>query len=106
MKRLALHEAHAEAGAHFGELAGHEVVQSYGSVRGEYQAAQTGAALTDLSSRGFIRLGGPDRVPFLHGMVTNDVKGLPGSHVAPAALLTAKGAMVSDARLWSREEDL
>jgi aminomethyltransferase len=78
----------------------------YGDPLEEYAAARTGVALFDLSNRDLIRLRGEDRVSFLHGMVTQDVTGLAVGHSAYAAFLTAKGAMVADARILKRPEDL
>ena len=66
-------------------------------------AAKTGAALADLSARGTLRITGEDRVPFLHGMCTQDIKGLCAGSLTYAALLTAKGAMVADARVMRLE---
>ncbi len=68
-----------------------------------YRAATTEAAWVDLSSRGIIRVTGPDRVSFVQGMVTNDVN--PGKPVY-AALLTPKGHMVGDVRVVTLGEAL
>ena len=72
----------------------------------EDRALRTGAALFDASAREVVRVTGPDRVSFVQGMVTQDVDGLPVGAVADAALLTAKGAMVADARVVKRPDDL
>ncbi len=106
MEPLTLHSLHQTLGARFVEVSGREVVEGYGRDSSDYQAARHGAALFDLSAREFLQLTGADRVSFLHGMVTQDVKGLPEQGVGYAALLTSKGAMVTDARLWRRSEDL
>jgi folate-binding protein YgfZ len=71
-----------------------------------YRAALESCALVELSSRDVLRVTGPDRVSFLHGMVTNDVEGLAVGASNYAALLTAKGAMVGDARILKRAEEL
>jgi folate-binding protein YgfZ len=70
------------------------------------RAALEGVALHDLSARELLAVTGEDRVSFLHGMVTQDVKGIHAHGVAYTALITAKGAMVSDARIWQREGEL
>jgi len=109
MESLVLHSTHARLGAHFGAVGGHPVVLRYGpeeTVAGEFQAMRDGAALVDLSGRDVLRVTGPDRIPFLHGMVTNDVKDMPVHGVRYAALLTAKGSMVADARLVRRDDDV
>ncbi len=72
----------------------------------EYQAARERAALLDASGRELLQLTGPDALSFLHGMVTNDIEGLPVGGVTYAAMLTPKGGMVSDVRVFRRAEDL
>jgi len=105
METLALHDLHSRAGASFGNLNGREIVSGYAG-KDAYAAAHSSAALVDLSARQWLRITGEDRHSFLHGMCTNDIKGLPEGHTTYAALLTAKGAMVCDVRVWRRKEDL
>jgi len=105
MVPLPLHDRHASLGATFGELKGLEVVERIPG-RDEDRALRTGAGLFDASARGVVRITGPDRVSFLQGMVTQDVEGLAAGAVADAALLTPKGAMVADARVVKRADDL
>ena len=97
MVPLLLHPQHQALGARFGELRGRELVLGYRG--GEEETLRTDAGLVDLSAREVVAVTGPDRVSFVQGMVTQDVEKLPEGGVAPAALLTAKGAMVSDARV-------
>ena len=114
MESLSLQSVHGRLGGRFGTVAGREIVLCYGpegtaagsAVAAELRAMHEGAALVDLSVRDTLRVTGPDRVSFLHGMVTNDVSGMPVGGVRYAALLTAKGAMVADARVLRREDDL
>lgn len=56
--------------------------------------------------REVLRVTGGERVSFLHGMVTCDVEGLAVGAVASAALLTPKGALVCDARVWRRAGEM
>jgi folate-binding protein YgfZ len=105
MVPLPLHDRHASLGAAFGELKGREVVERIPG-RDEDRALRTGAGLFDASARGVVQLTGLDRVSFLQGMVTQDVEGLAEGAVVDAALLTPKGAMVADARVVKRPDDL
>jgi len=57
----------------------------------EYLAAREGAALFDRSALGKVSVTGRDRLAFLQGMLTNDVKGLQPGQGAPAAFLDAHG---------------
>ncbi|MBM7113625.1 YgfZ/GcvT domain-containing protein [Archangium primigenium] len=106
MQPLSLHFLHEQAGARFQELQGREVVADYGNEAAEYRAARTGVALHDATYREALRITGEDRTTFLHGMVTQDVKGLVAGASTYAAFITVKGAMVADARILRRDADL
>lgn len=106
MEPLTLHFLHEQAGGRFTALGSREAVADYGDLEAEYRAAREAAALHDASYRETLRITGEDRASFLHGMVTQDVKGLPVGTAAYTALITAKGAMVADARLLKREAEL
>jgi folate-binding protein YgfZ len=106
MEALSLHFLHEQAGAHFLEVNGREAVADYGDVEAEYRAARQAVALHDATYREALRITGEDRISFLHGMVTQDVKGLAAGAATYAAMITVKGAMVADARLLRREADL
>lgn len=70
-----------------------------GTVQDQYAWLKHSCGLVDLSTRERLRVTGEDRVSFIHGMVTQDINGLPENAWAYAALCTAKGAMVADARV-------
>src|SRR5260370_10481977 len=57
----------------------------------EYDAARHGVALFDRWSLGKVSVTGRDRLAFLQGMLTNDVKALTPGQGAPAAFLDAHG---------------
>jgi folate-binding protein YgfZ len=106
MEPLSLHFLHEQIAARFTTVGGREAVADYGDSQAEYRAAREAVALHDASYRETLRITGEDRASFLHGMVTQDVNGLPPGAAAYAAMVTAKGAMVADARLLKREADL
>src|SRR5688572_29853765 len=60
----------------------------------------------DLHANGKLRLTGPDRARFLHGMVTNDVTGLAPGRGCHAAMLTLKGKLLGDLRIYAEEDAL
>jgi folate-binding protein YgfZ len=72
----------------------------------EYAALTQTAGALDLSFRGRLCVTGTDRVRFLHGQVTNDVAGLQAGQGCYAALVTAKGKMVSDLNIYRLENEL
>lgn len=106
MKPLVLHSFHQERGARFTELAGNEVVQRYRPLEREYLVARSKTAFVDLSYRDVLRVTGEDHIAFLHGMFTQDVRSLADDASTYTALCTAKGAMVSDARIVKRPGEM
>ncbi|HEY0096731.1 MAG TPA: aminomethyl transferase family protein, partial [Archangium sp.] len=86
MEPLSLHFLHEQAGAHFLEVNGREAVADYGDVEAEYRAARQAVALHDATYREALRITGEDRVTFLHGMVTQEVKGLAAGAATYAAM--------------------
>ncbi len=90
----------------FTEVNGAEAILHYGDWRAEHSALRTSAVVLDLSSRSRLCLLGADRAKFLHGQVTNDVNALQNGHGCYAALVTAKGRMQSDLRIWNLAEEL
>jgi folate-binding protein YgfZ len=103
---LRLHDWHQSRGAHFGRLNGPEMVTNYGAAAVEYAALHETAGVLDLSFRSRVCLTGADRVRFLHGQVTNDVKRLQPGEGCYAALTTGKGKMQSDLNIFCLPDEL
>jgi len=106
MNSLALHEFHQSLKASFGELNGSEIVLHYGDMLAEHAALRQTAGVLDLSFRSRICLTGADRVRFLHGQVTNDIKRLRAGEGCYAALVTAKGKMETDLNIYCLQDEL
>jgi tRNA-modifying protein YgfZ len=68
--------------------------------------------MTDLNKHyswipsGAVRVTGSDRIPFVHGQSTNDVRGLPTPGAQRALILNAKGQIEFDVRVFKRQDDL
>jgi folate-binding protein YgfZ len=106
MDALVLHEFHRKAGARFLDLSGLEAARDYGDAPAEYRALRESAGLLDLSFRGRLCVLGADRLAFLNGQVTNNVKDLKSGQGCYAALVTAKGKMQSDLHIYCLENEL
>jgi folate-binding protein YgfZ len=106
MESLFLHEFHHRLGARFIELNGAEIVNDYGDWLAEHLALRRSAGVIDLSCRSRICLTGADRVRFLHGQVTNDVKRLRVGEGCYAAITTNKGKMESDLNIFCLADEL
>jgi len=82
------------------------MVPDFGNWLAEHAALGQTAGVFDFSSRGRLCLIGGDRLRFLHGQVTNDVKRLRPGEGCYAALVTAKGKMESDLNIFCLADEL
>ncbi|MBI3597135.1 MAG: aminomethyl transferase family protein [Nitrospirae bacterium] len=100
MTKPPLYEMQQASGAVFKPSGGWEMARSYGNPVLEHQNVRKQSGLIDQSHRGKLRLKEKDRIDFLHGMVTNDIKKLtPGSGLY-AVFTNDKAKMLSDARIY------
>ena len=106
MNPLMLHEFHHGLNARFAELNGAEIVADYAGWLAEHAALRETAGAIDLSFRSRICLTGADRVRFLHGQVTNDVKKLCVGEGCYSAITTNKGKMESDLNIFALADEL
>ena len=106
MQSLLLHDFHELLGARFGTRADTELVLAYEDGAAEYTALHESAVMVDLSFRGRLCITGADRVRFLHGQVTNDIKRLQLGQGCYAALVDAKGRMESDLNVFCLTDEL
>lgn len=72
----------------------------------EFQALVSGCGIYDLSSRAKIRLTGSDRVRWLNGMVTNNIRDLAVNHGVYCFLLNAQGHIQADFYAYNMGEQL
>lgn len=62
----------------------------------EYRTVQSSAGWRELSYRGKVKVTGPDRVSFLHSMISNEVEGLNCGEGRYGTFLTATGKILAD----------
>jgi len=80
---------------------GIDLPERFSDPREEYRTVREKAGLIDLSFRAQVRMTGEDRVAFLQGMVSNDVKALRPGDGCAATLLTEQGRIVADLRVYA-----
>ncbi|MDP6560498.1 MAG: aminomethyltransferase family protein, partial [Candidatus Binatia bacterium] len=101
-----LSEIHRAHGALFEQTYIWSLPAHFGDPLNEYHTIRTHVGLLDLSHRSHLRFSGPDRIPYLQGMVSNDVKGLrPGKGMA-AAVLDLQGKVLAETRIYCLEDCL
>jgi folate-binding protein YgfZ len=88
------------AGAVFAERFGVELPEHFGDPGKEYDAVREAVGLVDGSFRGLIEVTGGDRLRWLNGQVTNDVKDLKAGEGKLAALLNVKGHILADLAVY------
>jgi folate-binding protein YgfZ len=76
------------------------------SVKDGFRALTSTCGVYPLTSRAKIRLTGSDRVRWLNGMVTNNVRDLKTGHGAYAFLLNPQGHILGDLYAYHRGEDV
>jgi folate-binding protein YgfZ len=81
-------------------------VADFGDVRAEFAALLSGAGVYDLSFRAKIALTGGDRVRWLNGMVTNNIRDLAVGHGVYAFLLNPQGHILGDLYAYNRGDSL
>jgi len=72
----------------------------------QYEAITQGAGIARLDERLIVRVTGDDRVSFMHGMCSQDIKMLPPGAVVPALLLTEHAHVVADFLVYAEADAL
>ncbi len=75
-------------------------------VEAGYRALRYGAGVRLCTERLVIRMTGDDRVSFLHGMCSNDIRGLAPGALVPALFLTERAHLIADAVVWAAADAL
>jgi folate-binding protein YgfZ len=78
----------------------------YGNVRAEFDALLSGCGICDLRVRAKIALTGDDRVRWLNGMLTNNIRDLAKGNGVYAFLLNPQGHILGDLYAYNRGDSL
>lgn len=76
------------------------------STRAEFAALLSGCAIYDLSGRAKLAITGGDRVRWLNGMISNNVRDLPANQGVYSFVLNAQGRIQADLYAFQRGESL
>jgi len=96
----------AASGARLGRYRGSETPAAFGDAPAEFRALLTGCALFDMSWQAKLILSGEDRVRWLNGMVTNNVRDLTPGHGVYSFILNAQGRIQGDLVAYNRGDYL
>lgn len=100
-------QAHGEGlGADVGEYRGATTAAHFGDPQAEFARLRSACGVYDLGFRAKISLTGGDRVRWLNGMVTNNIRDLALGHGAYAFLLNPQGHILGDMYAYNRGESI
>jgi folate-binding protein YgfZ len=98
-KQSLLTDLHKRQGAVFMEKEGWLLPKHFGNSEAEYQSVRTAVGLIDLADRALLQFTGPDRLSFLQGILSNDLRPLKMFEGQQATLLTQQGKVIADVRV-------
>ena len=82
------------------------VANDFGDARAEFHALLSGCGIYDLGWRAKVAVTGGDRVRWLNGMISNNVRDLAAGHGVYGFLLNAQGRIQADLYAFQRGESL
>ncbi len=105
LKRLPIHDLHAQAGAHFGHFGDWEVPLYFSSILEEHEAVRTRAGLFDISHMGEFSLTGREAKNFLDYLLPRRMSRLTDGKALYAPLLNETGGIVDDLIVYQIRTD-
>lgn len=96
LKRTPLFDAHRQLNGKLVEFGGWEMPVHYTGILEEHLAVRRAAGLFDISHMGEVRIAGPGALPFLNGMLTNDLRRLEVGQGQYTLLANEQGGTVDD----------
>ena len=107
MKRTSLYEIHHALGATFTEsYEDWQLVGHFTDPDQEHRAVRQDVGVIDLSHHGRLGLTGADRAAYLHRIISNDVEGLSVGEGNYATILTNRGKIIADMKVYVFEESI
>lgn len=80
--------------------------ESASDLERQYRAVKSDVGVRPMDERLFVRITGDDRVSFLHGMCSADIKGLKAGEVAPALFLTDHAHVIAACFIYAESDAL
>jgi aminomethyltransferase len=105
LKKLHLHDYHAENHAKFSEFAGWEMPLSYGSSLDEHNGVRSDARVFDVSHMGQLKVSGHAALKFLNYYLTNDLSKCEVGFAQYSLLCNEKGGVMDDLIVYRLSKD-
>src|SRR5450631_10386 len=91
---------------HMGDYAGMATVADFGDVPAEFEALLSKCGVYELQWRAKVSISGSDRVRWLNGIITNNVRDLPAGSGVYAFMLNPQGRILGDLYAYNRGDSL
>jgi aminomethyltransferase len=101
--RTPLYERHVALGARMVPFGGWEMPVQYSGIIDEHTAVRTAAGLFDISHMGEVEVRGPDALPFLQHVLTQNIAAIAPGQSNYALLCRPDGGVVDDAFVYNLE---
>ena len=104
LRRTPLYERHVALGARIVPFAGWQMPVQYAGIMAEHRAVRSAAGLFDLGHMGQVEVTGPDALPFLQTVTTNDVATLEPGDAQYSLLPNERGGVIDDIIVYRRPD--
>ena len=105
LKSTALEHIHIALGAKMVPFAGYNMPVQYSGLRQEHAAVREGAGMFDVSHMGEFFVEGPDAIPFLQKVTSNDVSKLIPGKIQYSCFPNEQGGIVDDLLVYCFSEE-
>ncbi len=105
LRKTALVDRHVALGARLIPFAGWLMPVQYTGILDEHRIVRTSAGLFDLGHMGQVRIDGPDALPFLQSVTTNDVSTLEPGDAQYSMLPNERGGVIDDIIVYRLEDE-
>lgn len=95
-KKTPFHDRHARAGGRFVEFAGFEMPVQYTGIMDEHRHVRTAVGVFDVSHMGEVFVEGPDALPALNRIITNDLEKIVDGQALYTAMCLPTGGIIDD----------
>lgn len=96
---------HNSLGAKMAEFAGYNMPLSYSGINDEHETVRTNAGVFDVSHMGEFTVSGPQALPLLQYLTTNDVSKLTRGKAQYSCMLNEDGGIIDDLIIYCLEEN-
>lgn len=100
LRKTPLYEAHVKAGGRIVDFGGWALPVQYSGILEEHRAVREKAGLFDVSHMGEVHLTGPDALPFIQRLVTNDCSKMQVRQIVYSPMCYPDGGVVDDILIY------